>query len=56
MDFSWSKEQEELFDAIERFATAELNRNLIKNDRDGVFNHDGWTKWGYGGSRGWRCL
>jgi len=44
MDFSWSKEQLELFDAIERFAAAELNRNLISNDRDCVFNHDGWMK------------
>jgi hypothetical protein len=38
MDFSWSDEQQELFDAIERFAAGELNRDLINNDRDGIFN------------------
>jgi alkylation response protein AidB-like acyl-CoA dehydrogenase len=44
MDFSWSESQKELFDTIERFASAELNDNLIANDRDGVFNHEGWKK------------
>jgi alkylation response protein AidB-like acyl-CoA dehydrogenase len=52
MDFSWSNEQEEFFAAIERFATAELNHNLIDNDRDGVFNSDGWTKCGRMGIQG----
>lgn len=44
MDFSWSESQKELFDTIERFASVELNDNLIANDRNGVFNHDGWKK------------
>ena len=52
MDFSWSDEQEELFDAIERFAVAELNRDLINNDKNGVFNYDGWTKCGGMGIQG----
>jgi len=44
MDFSWSQAQEELFDAVERFAAAELNDNLVANDRLSIFNHDGWKK------------
>ena len=52
MDFSWSPQQRELFDTIERFATAELNDNLIARDRDGVFNHDGWKKCGAMGVQG----
>src|SRR5208337_5291333 len=46
MDFSWSEEQKNLFDTISRFASRELNHNLIENDRNGIFNHDGWTKCG----------
>jgi len=44
MDFSWSAEQRELFDAIEAFASGELNRDLIRRDREGIFNREGWTK------------
>lgn len=46
MDFSWSQQQQELFDAISHFAAKELNHNLIENDRHGVFNRDGWKKCG----------
>ena len=46
MDFSWSKEQKNLFETISRFASRELNHNLIENDRNGTFNRDGWTKCG----------
>ena len=46
MDFSWSPQQNELFDAIGRFAAAELNHDLVANDRKGAFNHDGWRKCG----------
>lgn len=52
MDFSWSAEQRELFDAIERFAATELDHDLISNDRDSVFNHDGWMKCGGMGIHG----
>lgn len=52
MDFSWSSEQKELFNAIERFGAAELNRNLIENDRDGVFNRAGWKQCGGMGIQG----
>jgi len=52
MDFSWSDEQRELFDAIEKFAAAELGRNLFANDREGVFDRDGWNKCGNMGIHG----
>ena len=52
MDFSWSQQQQELFDAISRFASQELNHNLIENDRNGVFNRDGWKKCGELGIQG----
>lgn len=52
MDFSWSQQQQELFDAISHFAAKELNHNLIENDRNGVFNRDGWKKCGELGLQG----
>ncbi len=52
MDFSWSSQQTELFDAIARFADAELNHDLVENDRNGVFNRAGWTKCGEMGIQG----
>lgn len=44
MDFSWSTDQVELFDAIVAFASAELNDQLIDHDRTGHFNREGWKK------------
>jgi alkylation response protein AidB-like acyl-CoA dehydrogenase len=52
MDFSWSTEQRELFDTIGKFAAAELNQNLVDNDRAGIFNRDGWMKCGAMGIQG----
>jgi hypothetical protein len=52
MDFSWSQAQKELFDAIGRFAAAELNDNLIEHDREGTFNLSGWKKCGAMGIQG----
>ena len=52
MDFSWSPQQKELFDAIGQFAAKELNDNLIENDRHGVFNRVGWKKCGEIGIQG----
>jgi alkylation response protein AidB-like acyl-CoA dehydrogenase len=46
VDFSWSDQQRELFDSVERFARAELNDNLIENDRNQVFNREGWKQCG----------
>ena len=46
MDFSWSPQQTELFDAIGAFATGELNDNLVDNDRRSVFNRAGFKKCG----------
>jgi alkylation response protein AidB-like acyl-CoA dehydrogenase len=52
MDFSWSPGQRELFDTIGKFAAAELNHNLVDNDRAGVFNREGWKKCGAMGIQG----
>lgn len=52
MDLSWSTEQRELFDTIGKFAAAELNQNLVDNDRAGVFNREGWRKCGAMGIQG----
>ncbi len=46
MDFSWSQSQRQFFETIERFASAELNHNLVDHDRAGVFNREGWKKCG----------
>ena len=52
MDFAWSDQQRELLDAVGRFASQQLNYNMIENDRDGVFNHDAWKKCGTFGIQG----
>jgi alkylation response protein AidB-like acyl-CoA dehydrogenase len=52
MDFSWTQQQQELFNGISRFASKELNQNLIENDRNGVFNRNGWKKCGELGIQG----
>lgn len=52
MDFSWSQQQHDLFDGISNFASKELNHDLIDNDRNGVFNRDGWKKCGEIGIQG----
>jgi len=52
MDFSWSAQQEEMFDAIEKLAEAELNHDLIDRDRESTFNHEGWKKCGQMGIQG----
>jgi hypothetical protein len=44
MDFSWSAAQRELFDAIERFASSELSRDVIRRDRDSIFDQEGWRR------------
>jgi len=44
VDFSWSDEQRELMSAVVRFASAELNDNLVERDRAGTFNQEGWTE------------
>src|SRR5437764_7012028 len=52
MDFAWSDQQRELLDAVGRFASQQLNYNVIENDRDSVFNHDAWKKCGSFGIQG----
>ena len=43
MDFSWSDEQREMFQAVSSFARKELNEKLIEHDRDAFFNRAGWN-------------
>lgn len=52
MDFSWSKEQQELLDAVQRFASQQLTDDVIAADRLGRFNHEGWKKCGQFGIQG----
>ena len=52
MDFAWSKEQKELLDAIQRFASQQLADNVIESDRVERFNHEGWKKCGKFGIQG----
>ena len=52
MDFAWSERQQELRNGAATFAAAELNGNLIENDRNGVFNRAGWKKCGEFGIQG----
>ena len=44
MDFAWSEEQLRLRDEIIRFATAELNDDLIERDADSEFSFDAWKR------------
>lgn len=46
MDFSWSDEQREMFQAVSAFASKELNEDLIERDHDAVFNREGWKQCG----------
>jgi hypothetical protein len=52
MDFSWSDEQRELFQAVSAFARKELNEGLIERDREAVFNRAGWKQCGQVGLPG----
>lgn len=42
MDFSWTDEQEGLWDEISTFAKDELVHNLVERDRDGIFIEENW--------------
>lgn len=44
MDFSWNPEQLARQQAVIDFAEAELNHNLIENERNGVFPWEAWRK------------
>lgn len=44
MDFAWSDQQRELFDAVDRFAKEQLHYDVIENDRKAIFNRDAWNK------------
>jgi hypothetical protein len=52
MDFSWSAEQKELLDAVQRFAAQQLAGSVIEGDREAHFDHEGWKKCGEFGIQG----
>ncbi len=53
MDFSWTPKQEQLRKDVVQFARQSLSCDMIKHDREGVFNHDAWNKCGDFGVHGW---
>lgn len=52
MDFSWSSEQKELLDAVQRFAEKQLAYDVIDNDRHDRFNLEAWKSCGTFGIQG----
>jgi hypothetical protein len=52
MDFSWSAEEKELLDAVQRFALQRLAYDVIENDRHDRFNHEAWKACGEFGIQG----
>ena len=46
MDFSWSEEYKEYKDKVVKFATEELQDDIIKRDAAGEFSYDLWNKCG----------
>jgi len=52
MNFAWSSEERELFQAIGNFARQELKSNLVENDRHGHFDREAWNKCGEFGLQG----
>ena len=52
MDFSWSKEQRELFRAVQQFAAEHLKESSIEADREDRFDREAWNKCGDFGIHG----
>jgi len=52
MNFSWTPEQTQLRQAAIQFAQRELATDHIHNDREGIFNREGWKKCGEFGIQG----
>ncbi len=52
MDFSFTEEQVMLRDSIVRFATSELNDDLVDRDRDEAFSREAWRRCGQMGLLG----
>lgn len=53
MDFKWSDQQQELFNAVDRFASQTFgDRNVIENDRNSVFDQEAWLACGDFGIQG----
>jgi alkylation response protein AidB-like acyl-CoA dehydrogenase len=52
MDFAWSKDQRELFRAVQQFAAEHLKGDTIEADRSDRFDHEAWNKCGDFGIQG----
>lgn len=52
MDFTWSPEQKELRQSVIEFARRELENDVIKADREEIFDRAGWDKCGAFGIHG----
>ena len=52
MDFTWTSEQKELRDAVQRFAAEHLETDVIELDRGDRFDLEGWKKCGQFGLQG----
>lgn len=53
MDFSWSSEQLDLKRQVIEFAQQELNADVRRRDREGIFSSEIWRKCGAFGVLGW---
>ncbi|MES2203587.1 MAG: acyl-CoA dehydrogenase family protein [Pseudomonadota bacterium] len=53
MDFSITPEQERLRKEVIQFAHQSLSCDMIKHDREAIFNRDAWQKCGEFGVQGW---
>jgi alkylation response protein AidB-like acyl-CoA dehydrogenase len=53
MDFSWSAEQIALKETVIAFAQQELNHDVRRRDREGIFSPEIWCKCGAFGVQGW---
>jgi hypothetical protein len=52
MDFTWSDEQKELLNAVERFSRQHLSYDVVDYDRHDRFNREAWNKCGEFGIQG----
>jgi alkylation response protein AidB-like acyl-CoA dehydrogenase len=52
LDFSWSEEQQQLKEAVVKFAREELTSDLLDLDRRGEFDREGWRQCGGFGIHG----
>ncbi|WP_293112387.1 acyl-CoA dehydrogenase family protein [Moorena sp. SIO4G3] len=53
MDFAWNSQQIAFKKKVIRFAQQSLTSDLIKQDKEEIFNRDGWQKCCEFGIHGW---